>query len=572
MRTVFSYLLPYKVAAGVAFILMLLELAVELLQPLLLAKIIDDGIMQEDLATVLTWGAVMVGLSLLAFGAGVLNSFYAGHAGQSTGFDLRNAMFRKIQRSSLGNLQPFATSSLMTRLTNDVTQIQNTIFMGLRIMARAPLLVVGGSIMALVVNWRLALFLLITVPLLVFFLLWVLKKGVHIFGKVQQNVDEVNHVVRENLTGLRLIRVFVRERFEIGRFVDKSGTLMKNTRSAFRLMELTMPVLLFLMNASILAVLWFGSISVQEGGAEIGEVVAIVNYATRITSALGVFAMIIMVFSRARASALRIEEVLLGTDDELVGSQGLPAEKTISGDLAFADVSFSYEEKTAPVLEHISFQAKRGETIAVIGETGAGKSSLFQLIPKLYTPTSGVIRMDGVNIQDTNVQTLRKQIGYVPQAVRLFSGTIRENIAWGVPEASDAAVEEAARTAQIHGMIEALPEGYATLVGQQGVNLSGGQKQRISIARALLRNPKVLLLDDSTSALDTKTEGRFLSALETYSCTTLIVTQKLSTALRADSILLLEHGKMVGMGSHEELLATSPLYKKLYESQYGKEA
>lgn len=572
MKTVFSYLLPYKVVASIAFLFMLLELVVELVQPLLLARIINDGILQDDLRTVLILGSVMVGFSLLAFISGVLNSFYAGHAGQSTGFDLRNAMFKKIQRSSLGKLQPFATSSLMTRLTNDVTQIQNTIFMGLRIMARAPLLVIGGAIMALLINVRLALFLFVTIPILVLFLLWILKKGVHIFSEVQTKVDSVNHVVRENLTGIRLIRVFVRKTYEMGRFFQESDALRHRTVQAFRLMELTMPVLLLLMNVSVLLILWFGSFQIENNSTQVGDVVAIVNYATRITSALGVFAMIIMVFSRARASALRIEEVLIEPDDELLASEQKPVPPVLRGELAFRHVSFSYEENAPLVLKDIHFHVHAGETVAVLGETGSGKTSLFQLIPKLYEATEGSVEIDGTSIKEWNVQELRRQMGYVPQAIRLFSGTIRENIAWGVPDASMAAIEQAAKAAQIHETIVKLPDGYDTRVGQQGVNLSGGQKQRISIARALLRKPKLLLLDDSTSALDTKTEERFLSELEQYDCTVLIITQKLSTAQQADRILLMEYGKMVGFGSHRQLLNSSEFYKRIYDSQYGKGA
>ncbi|MCY1104973.1 ABC transporter ATP-binding protein [Shouchella clausii] len=572
MKTVFSYLLPYKAAAVIAFAFMLLELAVELIQPLLLARIIDDGIIENDLKTVFVWGGVLVGLSLLAFIAGVLNSFYAGHAGQSTGFDIRNAMFKTIQRSSLEKLQPFETSSLMTRLSNDVTQIQNTVFMSLRIMARAPLLIVGGCVMAFAVNARLALFLFITIPPIILFLMWILKKGVHIFSDVQAKVDSVNHVVRENLTGIRVIRVFVRKAEEAKRFFRESNNLMDRTVKAFRLMELTLPVLLFLMNGSILLVLWFGSIDIGNSATQVGDVVAIVNYATRITSALTVFSMIIIVFSRARASATRIEEVLLEPDDELKESEAKPDPPAMKGELRFEHVSFSYAEGAPFVLKNIDFAVKANETVAVLGETGSGKSTLFQLIPKLYEPTKGTVRIDGTSVTAWQVQKLRRQIGYVPQAVRLFSGTIRENIAWGFPEASAEEIEAVAKVAQIHEAIVRLPDGYDTIVGQQGVNLSGGQKQRISIARALLGKPKMLLLDDSTSALDAKTEARFLKALEQQPCTTMMVTQKLSTAIQADRILLLEYGELVGFGSHEELLRSSPFYKKIYKSQYGKEA
>lgn len=355
-------------------------------------------------------------------------------------------------------------------------------------------------------------------------------------------------------------------------FFDESDALKKRMIQAFRLMELTMPVLLLLMNGSVLLVLWFGSFQIADNSTMVGDVVAIVNYATRITSALGVFAMIIMVFSRARASALRIEEVLLEPDDELNESENKPTPPQLDGKLTFEHVFFAYEDQAKDVLKDIHFQVESGETVAVLGETGSGKTSLFQLIPKLYDAKSGEIRLDGVSINQWNIQALRRQIGYVPQSIRLFSGTVRENIAWGVPDASLEEVIHAAKVAQIHETIEKLPNGYETRVGQQGVNLSGGQKQRMSIARALLRKPKLLLLDDSTSALDTKTEQLFLEELDNYSCTTLMITQKLSTARQADRILLLEYGEMVGYGSHDELLSMSPFYRKIYQSQYGREA
>lgn len=571
MGRIFSYLKPYKLAVAIALLLMLTELVVELLHPLLMAKIIDEGILTGDLDAVMKWGGIMVLFSFIAFAAGVTNSFFAAHVSQSFGFDIRRGLFGKIQSFSFANFSLFPTSSLITRMTNDVTQIQNTVFMSLRIMLRAPLLVVGGVIMALIVNWQLALFLVIGVPVLFLFLVWVMKKGGALFKAVQEKLDGVNNVMRENLGGIRLIKAFLRKKHEIKRFGHASEELKDQTVAALRLMEITMPILLLIMNGSILAVLWFGTIGVSNGGAQVGEVVAIVNYATRITGALSIFSFIIMAFARAKASAHRITDVL-DEEIDLVDKMDVDKEATfLQGGIEFDRVSFRYPNTDIPVLEDISFLAEAGSTVAIMGATGAGKSSLFQLIPRLYDVDKGVIRVDGKDLTDLSLKKLRKQIGYVPQEALLFSGTVKENIAWGKEDANIEEIIQVAKDAQIHETIDRLPKKYETVLGQKGVNLSGGQKQRLSIARALVRKPKILMLDDSTSALDLKTEAKLLAAIKKYQCTMFIVTQKVSTAMEADKILLIEDGRLLEEGSHEKLLATSELYQKIYQSQFGTE-
>lgn len=459
------------------------------------------------------------------------------------------------------------------RLTNDVTQIQNTVFMGLRIMMRAPLLIIGGIALSFFVNVQLALVFAVVIPLLVLTITILMRKGAVSFGWVQRKLDQVNHSMRENLLAIKLIKAFVRRGHEAKQFVTKNEQLKDQTMRALRLMEVTQPILLLLMNASIIAVLWFGSVQLGTGGAQVGEIVAIVNYATRITGALTVLSMIIMVVSRAKASAERIEEVLTecSGDEEQAIQKG---EKSYvqKGDLTFEHVSFAYPESNRNAIHDLSFHVSAYQTVAVIGATGSGKSSLFQLIPRLYETTDGHISIDGTNINKLDLRTLRNTIGYVSQQTMLFSGTIRENISWGKPDATLEEIIQATEAAQIHQTISKLPDGYDTRIGQRGVNLSGGQKQRIAIARALLRKPAILLLDDSTSALDNKTEAAFFKALKQYPCTTILITQKLSTAMAADSILLLEHGELVDEGRHEQLLATSSFYQELYYSQYRKEA
>ncbi|WP_100406331.1 ABC transporter ATP-binding protein [Bacillus solitudinis] len=570
MKKVISFLKPYRFLIWVALILMFLELVVELIQPLLLAKIIDDGILARDLNVVIKWGLLMLGLSFIAFISGIINSFYAADVSQSTGYDIRSSLYKKIQTFSFSSLERFATSSLITRMTNDVTQIQNTIFMGLRIMLRAPLVVLGGTGMILTVNLKIGVIFLLTIPFIMVLLIWVVKKGRGFFSQVQEKLDGVNHILRENLIGIRLIKAFVRRKHEGERFSLRNKELMERTVTALRLMEIAMPLLLLLMNVAIIAVLWFGNISIQTGGVQVGEVVAIVNYATRITAAFTIFSMIIVVFSRARASAERISEVL-EMEDPIIFKEPLVRRTLKSGKIEFRNVSFRYANSEESVLENISFKVESGQTVAILGATGSGKSSLFQLIPRLYDVEQGEILIDDQPINEIEESELRPHIGYVPQEALLFSGTIKENIAWGKDNSSTEEIINAVKDAQIYETISSLPNAFDTKIGQKGINLSGGQKQRLSIARALIRKPMILLLDDSTSALDVKTEARFIDALSDYSCTMLIITQKLSTATKADYILLLDEGKLIASGEHQLLLNESSLYRKLYYSQFREE-
>ncbi|TXC89278.1 ABC transporter ATP-binding protein [Metabacillus litoralis] len=559
-----SYLTPYRVSVSIALILMLTELAVELALPLLMAKIIDEGILQEDLSLVMKWGGIMVGLSFLAFASGMINSFYAAHVSQSFGFDIRKEIFVKIQSFSFESLAKFPAASLVTRMTNDITQLQNTLFMGLRIMLRAPLLVLGSVVMSFFVNPVLASIFAVVIPLVIVFLIWIMKRGSKLFQIVQAKLDIVNDVLRENLIGMKLIKAYVRRDHEINRFSESTNSLKNATITGLRMIEASMPILLFVMNIAILFILWHGQSQVMNGNAQVGEVVAIVNYGLRTTAALSMFSFIVMFLSRSRASSLRISEVLDTKEKvKIEGSQN----GFQFGEIRFEDVSFSYPDVDELVLKNVSFTIAAGETVAVMGGTGSGKSSLFQLIPRLYEVGFGKIYIDQQEITSIDLAVLRNQIGYVPQEAVLFSGTVKENIEWGKSDASMDEIERAAKAAQIEETIEQLPDKYETRIGQKGVNLSGGQKQRLSIARALVRKPKLLLLDDSTSALDVKTEKNLLKALEGYSSTTLVITQKISTAEQVDRILLLDDGELIAEGSHEELRKVSPLYEEIYQSQ-----
>ncbi|MFX3672968.1 MAG: ABC transporter ATP-binding protein [Paenisporosarcina sp.] len=571
MKTVFLYVKPYKWPVAIALFLMLTELAVELVQPLLIAKIIDDGILQRDQSVIWLWGGVMMLMALLAFLSGATNSYFASHAAQSFAFDLRSALFKQVQKFTMSTFTRFPTSGLITRLTSDVTMVQNVLFMSLRIMLRAPLLVIGSLIMAFIVNAYLAMFLVIAVPFLVIFLYVMVKKGVTYFAVVQIRLDRVNRVLQENLQAVRLIKAYLRGIYESSRFEKVAGLLKTDTMKALRIMEIILPLLLFVMNISLLAVLWFGAERIQTNDAQIGELVAIVNYAMRITGAFSMFAFIIMAFARAKASAERMEEVLL-VNEGLERNERTGEMQVISnGEITFNHVSFAYPNTKDKVLTDISFSVKSGEKLAIMGATGSGKSTLLQLIPRFFEVSNGTIEIDGKDVKNWSLDQLRQAIGLVPQQSLLFTGSIYENLAWGKVEASKVELEYAAKQAQIHDSVGQFSGGYETRVGQKGVNLSGGQKQRLSIARALVRKPEILLLDDSTSALDVKTESALWESLATEEATMLVVTQKIRTAKGADRILLLNDGRISGYGTHQELLTSSVLYREIAESQQEQE-
>ncbi|MBJ6361849.1 ABC transporter ATP-binding protein [Paenibacillus sp. GCM10012307] len=574
MLKMLSFLYKYRIAAVAALLMMLIELTVEITQPYFIAKIIDDGIRQDDISVVWLWGGVLTVSTALAFACGIASSFFAAHASLGLSYDLREKLYRKVQSFSYSVFNRFAAPSLITRLTADVNQVQDLVFMSLRFMTRVPLVVIGSILMALIVNVKLGLLLVLTVPPLFVFVVWMTRKAIRMFHLVQQRLDNVNGVIQENLIGIRLIRVFVRMANEIGRFGATSGKLMQDSVRVLRLTESTMPFIFLLMNAGIIAVLWFGRQDISTGSATVGEVVAVVNYSLRTIGALSVLSWLVVVYSRSSASAERVQEVLAAEDGMEAAAAGQSAQNAcpIEGAVEFDKVSFEYETSELAVLSDISFQTYPGERIAIIGATGSGKSSLIQLIPRLYEPREGAVRVDGTDVRQLNPFALRGAIGYVPQEITLFSGTVRENIAWGREDATMEEVMEAARQAQIHETIGSLSDGYHTMLGQRGVNLSGGQKQRLMIARALIRRPAILILDDSTSALDVRTEAALLEELKMLSCTTFIITQKISSTSSADLILLLDEGRLIAQGKHEELMQTSELYRRIYQSQYGEVA
>lgn len=565
MKKIMSFMGPYKWPAIIALAFMLVELAVELVQPLIIGKIVDEGILKNDLRYVVIWGSVMIGLSVLAFLAGLSNSFFSAHAAQSFAYDLRVSLFKKVQSLSMFNFLKFPTSALITRLTNDVTQVQQVFFMSMRFMLRAPLVVIGSFILAFFVNVQLAFYLVLPFPFLLLFLFFMVRLGWRNFGIVQRSIDRVNRVIQENLQAMRLIKAYMRGVYEASRFAKIADALKQNSAKAFQLMEFIQPILLVVMNGALLIIIWLGAEGIRENNIQVGDLVAMINYALRITGNFSMFAFIIVLFARAKSSADRMEEVL--DLEETVTEKEMPSIRETERAISFNHVSFQYEDGGKEVLRNLSFTVEKGEKIAIMGATGSGKSSLLQLIPRLYDATSGEVAVQDIELKRWALPTLREKIGFVPQRSLLFTGTIFDNIVWGKQDATLEEVIEACKKAQIHDSIMQFDDGYDTKIGQKGVNLSGGQKQRMAIARALIRKPTILLFDDSMSALDVQTEKKLWHHLQQEDATLLVVTQKIHTARATDRIMLMENGEIVAIGSHEQLLQQSALYQSIVASQ-----
>ena len=544
----------------------------DLLQPVLLASIIDQGIMNGDVTFILMKGMQMIGIAFIGLASGFFSTVLSSRTGQNFGADIRAAIFKKVQTFSFANLDEFKTASLVTRLTNDVSQVQNIVLMSLRLMIRAPLICIGGLIMAISINGRLALILLVAVPLLGITNYFIIKKSFPLFYVVQEKLDRLNALMRENLAGVRVVKAFVRGDLEQKRFGIANDEYRSTATYASRVVALMMPLIMLIMNLSSVAVIWFGGLQVNAGTMQVGQVLAFINYMSQILFSLTMVGFIFVSISRARASSDRLVEVL-NTEVDITDTEESVEATIKTGHVVFENVSFSYTVSPEPVLDNISFEAKPGETVAILGGTGAGKSTLVNLIPRLYDPTHGRILIDGHDIRTIRIDSLRNAVSMVLQDTILFSGTIRDNIRWGKEAASDEEVEHAAKLAQAHGFILECPQQYDTILGQRGVNLSGGQKQRIAIARALIKKPPILILDDSTSSVDVATEARIQQALnkELNSTTVFIIAQRISSVINADKILVLENGKIVGEGTHGELLKTNPVYQEIYQSQQGGE-
>jgi len=566
-----AFLKPYWVPALLAPLLMVLEVVMDLAQPRYLEHIVDLGIGQGRMDVVLQTGLLMVALALAGALAGAGNMVLAVRVSQGMGADVRSALFRNVQSLSFADLDRLKTGGLITRLTNDVTQVQELVLVSLRIMIRAPLTVVGSLVMAVITSARLALLLLAVIPFLTGVTLVVVRRTRVMFREVQRGLDGINTVMQENLAGVRVIKAFVRAPHEVARFREANERLTERTSRTMQLMAVVMPVMMLAMNLGIVGAVWLGGVQAAAGRGTVGELVAFVNYLLRSLMSLMMVGLLLARVSRAQASADRIRE-LLAASPSLSDRPDALAQLQPRGRPSLRSVSFSYDGGLAdPVLRGVDFTAEAGQTIVILGATGSGKSTLVHLLPRYYDASSGQVCLDGIDVRDIRQQALRRAIGSSLQQPILFSGTVRDNIRYGRPEAAEEDLLRAARAAQAHEFISRLPQGYDTVIGQRGVDLSGGQRQRIAIARALLAEPSVLILDDCTSAVDVDTEARIQEALATVrrGRTTLLVAQRISAAILADRVLVLERGRIVADGTHRQLLASSPIYREIYDSQLG---
>lgn len=562
------FLKPYWLLAVAAPAMMLLEVTMDLFQPRLTQFVIDRGIAQHSLPIVLHYGIMMMIAALLGFIGGAGNTVLAVKAAQGFGADIRDTLYRKLQSLSYRNYDELGTGSVITRMTNDVSLVQDAIMTLLRVMVRSPLIMIGSIVMAIITSPNLSSILLVLTPVLLIVVIQFFKKVHPLFMGVQERLDKLNTVTQENVTSIRLIKSFAREDYESERFGLTNKNLADQTTRAMQFVSVMMPGIMMILNIGVVAALWFGGVSVIHGSLHVGQLVAFINYLTRALMSLIMASGMLIQVSRAGASADRISELLETTAD--VKDPERPASSTPQkGFIQFNQVQFSYNNEENPVLNEITFEAEAGQTVALIGATGSGKSSLIHLIPRFYDVNKGSISIDGIDIKNLKQEDLRRKIGVVFQESILFSGSIRENIRYGKPEATESEIQVAARSAQADEFIRELPQGYDTTLGQQGVNLSGGQKQRLAIARALILHPQILILDDCTSAVDAETEARILSALhtETQDCTVLLISQRISTIKNADKILVLDNGRLVAEGTHQQLLETCSVYQDICKSQ-----
>ncbi len=573
MKQYWQILKKYKWSLLLSPLLIAGSVFCETLQPMYMSRIVDDGVMKNDLPVICNTGIWMVVVSIAGLILSVFNAYISSRTSTRFGTDLRYSLFAKVQGFAFPDIDKFSSASLITRLTNDVTRIQQIIFMSMRIMLRAPMLFLAAMFFVLSIDSKLALILAAAIPVMVVSIWLIMRKGFPFFLTVQRKIDQLNAVVRENLINIRVVKSFVREDFESDKFKRSSEDLQDTAIRASNIIVSVFPLMQLILNISVIAVLWFGGGRVMAGSLTVGELISFVNYLMQILMALMMFSMVVMNFARASASSERILEVLRTEPSLTNTSEALGHHYKIErGEVEFRDVGFHYAGGENNVLSHISFMARQGETIAVVGATGSAKSSMVQLIPRLYDTTGGEVLVDGRNVRDYRLDELRKSIGVVLQKNELFSGTIIENLRWGNPDATFEEVEEAARAAEAHDFVMSFEKGYDTVLGRGGVNVSGGQKQRLCIARALLRKPKILILDDSTSAVDSTTELKIRANLQRLmkDTTVFIITQRINTMQAADKVLVLEDGGIDGFGRPADLLRTSEVYREICESQQFK--
>ena len=567
------FLKQFKREVLIGPVFKLTEAVFELIVPLVMAQIIDVGIANGDRGYVLRMGGVMVLLGLVGLGCALICQYCAARASQGFGTVLRSEMFRHINTLSHGEIDQIGTPSLITRITNDVNQLQLAVAMLIRLVVRAPFLVIGATVMALLLDWKLACIFFVAGPLMALVLYLVMSRSIPFYRIIQKKLDRISLITRENLSGVRVIRAFSRQEKEKERFAQASEDQMSTSIAVGRISALLNPLTSAIINLAIAAVIWFGGFRVDAGGMTQGEVIAFVNYLNQILLAMIVVANLVVIFTKAAASATRVDEVL-ELHPSIVNRVSRPAQEVEgSPEIAFDAVSFAYPDAGAYSLSDISFTVARGQTLGIIGGTGCGKSTLVNLIPRFYEVSQGSLKVDGVDVRDYPMDQLRGKVGIVPQRAVLFSGTLRQNMQWRKQDATDEEIWQALETAQAASFVRKMPDGLDSVILQGGKNLSGGQKQRLTIARALVGEPEILILDDSASALDFATDAALRQAIAKFSAergnrmTTIIVSQRANTVRYADQIVVLDDGKAAGIGTHEQLLESCQIYREIYWSQ-----
>ncbi len=574
MKRYAAYIKPYLSAFLLAPLLMLTEVFGEILLPKFMSLIINNGVADRDTGYIIRMGIIMVLTAIVMAAGGIGGAYFSAKASICFTSDLRDALFAKVQNFSFKNIDQYSTGSLVTRLTNDVQQVQNVTMMGLRLLFRAPGMLIGALIMAFLMNAKLALVILIVIPFLSIAIVTIMVKAFPRFTLMQKKIDKLNSGIQEALTNVRVIKSFVREDYEEEKFQTMNQDLKDSSLNAMKIVIATMPIMMFAMNVTTLAVVWYGGNIIIAGNMQVGDLTAFTTYIVQILMSLMMLSMVLLQSSRAIASVKRISEVLdteIDLTDENASRKDL---KVTEGKVEFKDVVFSYSnEGGEKILEHINFTAEPGKVLGIIGTTGSGKTSLVQLIPRLYDVTEGQVLVDGVDVREYSLKNLRDGVGMVLQKNVLFSGTIDENLRWGNEEASEEEVRNAAKAAQADGFVTSFTNGYDSDLGQGGSNVSGGQKQRLCIARALLKKPKILILDDSTSAVDTATEAKIRESFSTTlkDTTKIIIAQRIGSVESADKIIVLDDGRIIGMGTHEELMKNCEAYQEIYYSQRDRE-
>lgn len=570
LKRIFSYMKQYKKYACLALLCIAVEAVLELMVPMIMADLIDNGVANGDTAYIYTKGLQMAGCAVLALILGIGSARFSALAGQGLGANIRQAEYEKLQSYSFANIDHFRVSSLVTRLTSDVTNIQNSVSTGMRPFGRSPVMLIFASSVAFTINRTLAFVFFVALPILAVLLIIIIMNVRPLYGRMQNAIDLVNRSIQENLTAIRVVKAYVRGDYEVSKFEEVNANLKKESEKAFGIAVLNMPAMQFVMYGTIISILFIGGHLINAGQLKIGELTSFLSYVLLILNSLMMMSNVFLMMTRSLASATRIVEVLdekIDITDE--NSQDISVKH---GEIEFDHVWFKYKNEAKEyVLSDVSFHIKPGQTVGIIGQTGSSKTTLVQLIPRLYDATKGTVRIDGVDVKNYPVKHLRDAIAVVLQKNTLFSGSLISNLRWGNENATKEEIDEACHIACVDEFLDRLPAGYESEMGQGGVNVSGGQKQRICIARAILKKPKVLILDDSTSAVDTATEGRIREELakKLPDMTKLVIAQRISSVKHADQIIILDKGCVNAIGTHEELLRTNKIYQEIYESQKG---